>query len=78
MVSFKKGTGSGEVLETFSSNANRFFTFLEEADVKELLEKARFSLLELNQINEKDAFPGKGRDLNWLYAFAQKTNTFIL
>lgn len=71
-VSFKKGEGSREFVETFSSNSSRFFTFLTKETLDNLLKNSKIEPINSYYVNEKERFGQDKRDLEWLYSFSQK------
>lgn len=71
-VSFKKGEGSREFVETFSSNSSRFFTFLTQETLDNLLKNSKIEPINSYYVNEKERFGQDKRDLEWLYSFSQK------
>lgn len=71
-VSFKKGNGVDEVLETFSSDAPRFYNFKTIEPLTTSLQEAGFGNIDAYYINEQDLFGPDKRDLEWLHCFAVK------
>lgn len=71
-VSFKKGQGGKQVLETFSSNAERFYNFKTIESLAPQLQAAAFGKIDAYYINERDIFGPDKRDLDWLHCFAVK------
>lgn len=72
MASFKRGKGSQVILEKFSSEDSRHFTFLEIEPLTELLEEVGLTPLHAAYTNEQDQFPGLGRSLDWLHSYSKK------
>lgn len=70
--SFKKGEGSKEVLESFSSNNSRFYTFLTGENLNKLLEETGFKVIETYEVNERERFGPTKRDLIWVHSFSKK------
>lgn len=73
-VSFKEGRGSGEILEPFSTDLARFYTFQTTESLNKLLSKAGFVVKDNTRLNERERFGPDKRDLNWVWAFAIKPN----
>ena len=71
-VSFKKGEGSEEIVESFSSNGKRFYKYQTEENIKQLLGLEDFKLLDMYVLNERKNFGPQYRDLDWLWVFARK------
>ena len=71
-VSFKEGSGSKEVLETFSTDLVRFYTFQTIESLNTLLGEAGFMVKDNTRLNERERFGSDKRDLNWVWAFAVK------
>lgn len=70
MISFKKGTGSQELMENFSSNDARFFNYQTLETTNALLEHAGFEVADSYYVNERKRFGEDKRDLDWVYSFA--------
>jgi len=71
-VSFKKGEGTQEVLETFSSEAARFYNFKTIKTLTALLKKSGFTNIDAYDVNERDRFGPHKRDLDWVHCFSTK------
>lgn len=72
-VSFKKGEGSSEVVESFSSDAARFYNFKTFDALEPILDAAGFKGIDGYYINEQELFSDSSkRDLKWLHCFAIK------
>jgi len=71
-VSLKKGEGTQEFIETFSSKSERFFNFKTHESFLEMLEEAGFIEKAWHYINERERFGQDKRDLDWLYTFSVK------
>jgi ubiquinone/menaquinone biosynthesis C-methylase UbiE len=71
-VSFKKGEGTQEITERFSSNAARFFNFKIREAMTTVLREAGFTSIETYYVNEREIFGPDKRDLDWLNCFAVK------
>lgn len=71
-VSFKKGQGSHEVMENFSSNAARFYNFKTIESVSKTLLDAGFENVDAYYVNERDLFGPDKRDLDWVHCFSTK------
>ncbi len=69
-VSFKKGEGSQEFVENFSSNAARYFNFKTTEAVTVVLQETGFTDIDAYYINERDLFGPDKRDLDWVYCFS--------
>lgn len=72
LISFKKGEGSREFVETFCSNSSRFFTFLTIEALEDILKDSNFENINSYYVNEKERFGKDKRDLELLYSFSQK------
>lgn len=71
-VSFKKGTGTQQFVESFSSNSERFFNFQTHETFLEHLHQAGFEEISWHYLNERERYGQDKRDLDWLYSFAIK------
>ena len=71
-ISFKKGEGTQEVLETFSSNAARFYNFKTIEPLTATLREAGFTDINAYYINEQEMFGPEKRDLDWVYCFSTR------
>jgi SAM-dependent methyltransferase len=71
-VSLKKGSGSQQLVEKFSSNAERFFNFKTREAFLPQLVRSGFVEIESYYLNERERYGQDRRDLNWLYAFVRK------
>lgn len=70
--SFKKGEESKEVLENFSSDQSRFYTFMTKEKLKQVLAEAGLNVKEIYEENERERFGPEKRDLIWINAFSKK------
>lgn len=73
-VSFKKGEGSEEIVENFSSNAARYFNFKTTDAVTAMLQETGFTDIDAYYINERDLFGPDKRDLEWVHCFSTKAD----
>lgn len=73
-VSFKKGVGSEEIVESFSSDAARYFNFKTNEVVKSVLQVGGFTDIDAYYINERKLFGPDKRDLDWVYCFSVKAD----
>lgn len=71
-VSFKKGEGTKEILEKFTSNFTRFFNFKTHETFLELLKAAGLKEVSWHYVNDLSRFGNDNRDLDWLYSYSQK------
>jgi SAM-dependent methyltransferase len=71
-VSFKKGEGTQQLVDNFSSKSERFFNFKTHETFLELLEAAGFQERAWHYLNERERYGEDKRDLDWLYSFSQK------
>ena len=71
-VSLKKGEGTQEFVESFSSKAERFFNFKTHETFLEQLEATNFKETTWHYLNERERYGQDKRDLDWLYSFASK------
>ncbi len=71
-VSFKKGEGTQELLETFSSEAARFYNFKTMEPLSATLKEIGFGSIDAYYINEQELFSPDKRDLVWLHCFSVK------
>ncbi len=71
-ISFKKGEGTKEVVEAFSSEAARFYNFKTTETTTAILEAAGFADIDAYYINEQDLFGPDKRDLEWVHCFSTK------
>jgi ubiquinone/menaquinone biosynthesis C-methylase UbiE len=71
-LSFKKGEGEKEVLETFSSELARYYNFQTQNSLNALLANAGFVVRRSHDINEQERFGPHKRNLDWVWSFATK------
>lgn len=71
-ISFKKGKGTQEVVERFSSDTARFFNFKTTEAVTAVLKETGFTDINAYYINERDLFGPDKRDLDWVHCFSVK------
>jgi ubiquinone/menaquinone biosynthesis C-methylase UbiE len=71
-ISFKKGEGTQEVLETFSSEAARFYNFKTVEPLTATLQEIGFTNVDAYYINEQELFGADKRDLDWIHCFSVK------
>ena len=71
-VSFKKGEGTQEVLEAFSSEASRFYNSKTIEPLRSILQEIGFGDIDAYYINEQELFGPDKRDLDWLHCFSTK------
>jgi SAM-dependent methyltransferase len=70
-VSFKRGAGTSEFVENFTSGSERFFNFQTEESFGELLRLAGFEQISAHYLNERERFGEDKRDLDWLFSYAK-------
>lgn len=70
-IRVKQGQGSRGVKEEKSENQVRYTTFFTQPEMKKLLVKAGFIILDSYTYNLQDRNP-KSRDIDWVVIFAQK------
>lgn len=71
-VSFKKGEGTQQFVENFSSKSERFFNFQTHETFLEQLERAGLEEVSWHYLNERERYGQDKRDLDWLYSFSRK------
>lgn len=71
-VSLKKGSGTQQFVEKFSSNSERFFNFQTHETFLEHLQRNGFEEVTWHYMNERERYGQDKRDLDWLYSFAKK------
>ena len=71
-ASFKKGKGSEEIIEKFSSDGKRFYQYQTEGSIKRLVELTGFEVFEIYSLNVRKVFGSKYSDLDWIWIFAKK------
>lgn len=71
-VSFKKGEGTQEVVENFSSDAARFYNFKTKETLSTMLQDTGFKGVNAYYVNEQDLFGPDKRDLDWVHCFSRK------
>ncbi len=71
-VSLKKGEGTQQFVEKFSSNSERFFNFKTHEAFLGLLSKANLYEIAWHYLNERERYGQDKRDLDWLYSFSKK------
>lgn len=71
-LSFKKGVGSKEVVDSFSSDKGRFYNYQTKESLEKMLEKTGFKAFDIYYINERERFGPKYRDQDGLLCFARK------
>ncbi len=71
-ASFKKGEGSQEVVETFSTDLSRFYNFKTQETLAALMEAQSFKIEESHELNERERFGPDKRDLDWVWVFGRK------
>jgi len=71
-VSFKKGEGTREIKETFSSEAARFYNFKTIEPLTATLQEIGFTNIDAYYINERQLFGADKRDLDWVHCFSNK------
>ena len=72
MASMKKGEGSKTFAEKSTIASERFYTFMEEERMREIIIESGLTPIDFYYENESDKFPGIGRDIDWLYSFFKK------
>jgi SAM-dependent methyltransferase len=72
-ISLKKGTGTKQFVESFSSNAERFFNFQTHETFLEHLTKNGFEEASWHYLNERERYGQNMRDLDWLYSFSRRS-----
>ena len=70
-IMVKSGKGEADVKEKLSNNLSRHFTYYETEELKELINKAQFQLIDIYEWNEKERRKSQ-RDLVWISCFAIK------
>ncbi|HET8670381.1 MAG TPA: class I SAM-dependent methyltransferase [Candidatus Saccharimonadales bacterium] len=70
-VSLKRGTGTRQFVENFSSKSERFFNFQTHETFLEKLQEAGLQELSWHYLNERERYGQDKRDLDWLYSFAR-------
>ena len=71
-VSLKKGKGTQQFVENFSSKSERFFNFQTHETFLEHLKQAGLEEVSWHYLNERERYGRDKRDLDWLYSFAKK------
>ncbi|MDB5160838.1 MAG: hypothetical protein JWO96_218 [Candidatus Saccharibacteria bacterium] len=71
-ISFKKGDGAKEVLETFSTDLSRFYNFKTQETLNQMVEEQNFEVLDSHEFNERQRFGSDKRDLDIVWTFAKK------
>lgn len=71
-VSLKKGAGTRQFVENFSSKSERFFNFQTHETLLTLLERAGLEEVSWHYLNERERYGQDKRDLDWLYSFSKK------
>ena len=71
-IYMKEGEGSEVKEESFTAQGERHFTYVCEAQLKEMLEAAGFTVDNIYTHNEREVFGPEFRDLEWVCAFAKK------
>ncbi len=71
-ASLKKGEGTSELVEDFSSRSERFFNFKTHESFLELLTSAGLEEMDWHYLNERERYGHDKRDLDWLYSFSKK------
>ncbi len=71
-VSLKKGTGTQQFVESFSSDSERFFNFHTHESFRDLLRQAGLVEVGWHYLNERERYGEGKRDLDWLYTYAKK------
>jgi SAM-dependent methyltransferase len=71
-VSLKKGEGTQQFVENFSSKSERFFNFQTHETFLEKLKQAGLDEVSWHYLNERERYGQNKRDLDWLYSFARK------
>ncbi|SRR6266702_3123400 len=71
-VSLKKGEGTSEFVENFSSRSERFFNFKTHESFLELLTNTGLEEIAWHYLNERERYGQDKRDLDWLYSFSKK------
>lgn len=72
VVSLKKGSGTQQFVESFSSKSERFFNFQTHESFLEHLSRAGLDEISWHYLNERERYGQDKRDLDWLYSFAKK------
>lgn len=72
-VSFKKGNGVGNQLETFTADDQRFYNLKEMTTIAPMLEAHGFEVVGSTQINE-NVRNKEVRDLEWINILTRKVN----
>ncbi len=71
-ISFKRGVGTREVVERFSSDAARFYNYKTVEAVDGMLKANGFTDVDAYYVNEQDLFGEDKRDLDWVHCFSKK------
>jgi SAM-dependent methyltransferase len=71
-ASLKKGSGTQQFVENFSSNSERFFNFQTHESFLRHLTACGFEEVAWHYVNERERFGEDGRDIDWLYSFSKK------
>jgi len=70
-VSLKKGEGTQQFVENFSSKSERFFNFQTHETFLLQLQQAGLEEVSWHYLNERERYGQDKRDLDWLYSFAK-------
>lgn len=70
-VSLKKGSGTQQFVENFSSNSERFFNFQTHETFLAHLTNAGLKEVAWHYLNERERYGQDKRDLDWLYSFSK-------
>lgn len=70
-IMVKSGKGEADVKEKLSNNLSRHFTYYEIEELKQLILKAQFHLIDIYFWNEKERNQSL-RDLGWISCFSRK------
>ncbi|MEY9963299.1 SAM-dependent methyltransferase [Streptacidiphilus sp. MAP12-16] len=71
-VSFKEGIGEEQIVERFSSDSARFYSYQTVPQVAAMLREAGFEVASVERSNEFERFGPGYRDLTWIHAYATK------
>jgi SAM-dependent methyltransferase len=71
-ASLKKGEGTQEFVESFTSDSERFFNFQTHESFLDHLKAAGLSEVAWHYLNERERYGSDKRDLDWLYSFSKK------
>lgn len=71
-VSLKKGEGTQQFVEKFSSKSERFFNFQTHETFLEQLQRVGLEEVSWHYLNERERYGQDKRDLDWLYSFSKK------